>query len=200
MIDTEYEQTPQVSSTTTAWLDSYAPPPPKPKKPIGKIILSVGVASLVALAVLIAMFAIDRPKACLTVADLESLTGSATNDAIDSTNNFYTTNITFPSGSADYSPSSDPSDSIDINEIFSFYKTHSDKSIVISIHSYYPKCDDDTLAKKRIDTIRALYDQAGLPAESIQLNAPIAYNPEPDSNNTDGVTTLSITSEASCKQ
>lgn len=200
MINTEYEQTPQVSSSTTAWLDSYAPPPPKPKKPIGKIILSVGAVSLVGLSLLIAMFAIDQPKACLTVTDLASLTGSATNDAIDSTNNFFTTNIIFPSGSADYSPPSDPSDSIAINKIFSFYKTHSDKSIIISINSYYPKSEDDTLAKKRIDTIRALYNQAKLPAESIRLNAPIAYNPEPDSNNTDGITTLSITSEASCKQ
>ena len=199
MTESQYGQVPPITSSTTAWLDSYAPPPPKPKKPIGKIIVIVSLIILLSIVVLIVMMAMNRPKPCLTGTDFTDLTGTTVSDTLDPTYNFYSTDIVFPDNSADYAAASG-SDTVDIYKIIDFYKSHQNKSLIISVSTFYPKSAGEVLAKERINTIRGIFAQANVPPESLKLFAPVPYNPEPDGASSNGTTTISITSASSCSQ
>lgn len=189
----------QTENSTQQWLNSYAPPPVKPRKPIKNILITTFLGIAIILIGLVMFIVFNRAKPCLTTYDFKDLTGLSLDGQINSKEDFYTFNIKFNSQTTDYN-NSDDAEEVTVEKVGQFYNAHKDKSIIISLSGNYPTNTSNELATKRLEKMQDDLKRAGLPTNMIKTNTPTTYEPDIDEGEADTLTTVAITSANKCSE
>ncbi len=171
--------------------------PPK-KKPFKLIALVVALAHLV-VSIAAALFVASQGPRCLTTADLQELLGRTDVDAISSSSDFFFNyQVEFTPSSTSYNTDAETTGVEIVKQISTFYENHPNKSIILTLTSEYFNDSDTSLAKQRIEIIRADLLTAGISSEHIIVKEPTTNDPENDAEMATTVN-IAITSTATCK-
>lgn len=208
----DVNQPPQQPSDSTipAWFSETATPP-LPQRPSNKpgiprrfIIIVVAALALLGGAGVLAVNLIGGNKTtCLTNDDYKQLTGSTLTGPVTSTENFYTDYVLFEDTTTNYDESSDEGahGNVLIQRIASFYKTHANKAMTITVGGTYFAATGDVLATQRINSVQKSLVAAGIPNGAIVVKAAnqITAEEELDGDESTGETIISLMSDPTCK-
>lgn len=190
----------QWQSGTNTTLASM-PPTRNPRK---KHLVVVVFILLLALAGAAVFFVVSRSATtCLNANDYQSLTGVNVTSDLSPVDMFYTDYISFKSGSADYDNTDDDGSHglALLRQVASFYKSLPNKPIIITVSGTYITEDQVSVASKRINAVRSTLIAAGVPGDAVVVkDAGKVVLDNDTSTYNEGETTISITSDPSCRQ
>lgn len=197
-------QQPHDTTSANAWFDEVAPPaPPSPPRHSWKKVLLVISGALITIggigSILVAVQSEQRTT-CLTLEDYRTLTGTTLTEEISPTSNFYTNSVSFVTKSTSYDDMTDNGirGKQLVQKIASFYDSHEQTSVIITLTGNYYATELAELAQQRVDAIITTLTSSGVPVSAIQAPQPTYAQPE-ESIPQDGVTTtISMTSAAGC--
>lgn len=178
------------------WSGNNTPPPKKSNK---LFVIFIGVLAVVCITIGIIYAITHKSPACLTKADYADLVGSRADDSLDPKDNFYTFTVRFTNNSTNYSPDN-TAESTTIKQAVDFYASHHNKSIVFEINGMYPRKGTIDMQTQRVQKVQGDLLQAGIPEYAIVANTPIAFDPDIDEGETEGLTTVTIISANKCTQ
>jgi hypothetical protein len=139
---------------------------------------------------------LTRSNVCLDTTDYKDLTGvpaSNLNPKLD----FYTYAIEFNGTSTTYFNDGSPSSQTIIKTVGDFYKSHSKKSIVVTIDSLNSTATTQATATERLQTLKKDLLAAGVGESSIKANTPAFIESESDAKD---VATIALSSRTDCRK
>lgn len=175
--------------------------PPKQRHSRHKALLVTGVMSLLFAAVAAATWILNREPTCLNDDDYRVLTGTSRTDPLSSQTSFWSDIIYFAPNSVSYDNSSTTATTV-LTTVGAFARTHTDKSLIISVSGDYYEDSQLALTQQRIATVRAGLIAAGASASSVQLVEPTYISMDDDETNGNDINspvTITITSVSTCK-
>jgi hypothetical protein len=129
---------------------------------------------------------------CLDSNDYKDLTGAEMPPTTNPKSSFYSYNLEY-SGNTISAPGGDEA----VNQIAAFYKSHRNKSVLVTISSINQEPTTAAVAKARMHTLIDQLTAEGVKAEAIRSNDPEFYELDTSSA---GAVTVTLTTDRSCKQ
>jgi len=198
------QQSPQ-TGTVPEWftpVGSTPTPPLKPKKS-PKFLLIIGGAILLLGVIAVTIVTLARqPSTCLDASDYKALTGIDVADDLSPAESFYDSYTLFNDGTTTYDNTTDGGlygESL-LQKIADFYKSHSAKSMLITISAAYVLPENESITNQRIATVRSSLLKAGVPESTVVIVGATYVAPEDsiDGNGDTGEISISITSDTTC--
>lgn len=153
------------------------------------------------------VFALQNRTNCLTIDDYLELSDENYHDkeTFDPKEDFYMTTFAFVSGSKNLDADQVEPSKNEIAKLAQFYKDHHQKPMVFKVTVLYNQSLDATddpkiLANQRVEAIKHMLTEAGVPSVSI-TSSPVAYSVSGDEErpDDDNLATLSLISSDTCK-
>lgn len=136
---------------------------------------------------------------CLDAGAYQEYVGQAPKN-LDPAKNFYTLTVVFQSGSTDFADSKTVDNRALLYRLGDFYKKHSNIPQTYTITAARVSEDNWYLAQDRIDTVRAVLEMSGIPADSITQNSVLLNNYARKNGLSPTAVTVRITSPQKCSE